>query len=317
MPRDQSKKLSIFVAILILFAGISLCGYLILKAKTGSASISQQLNYVLGQNSVNSQDKNVDSDHDGLPDWQEKIYGTDPKNPDTDGDGYLDGEEVASGYDPLKKAPNDALVNAQTPRPLPQNLTKALSATLSQSVANGTIQSINHQTGKALTADELQQDPGIGQAIQDAVGQNVNEFSLPDISDDEIKISDKNDKDTMINYLKEVKNSLGKISSLDKPEMQAFIDAMESGDFSQLEKNQAVYKENYQRMKEISVPPSLVSFHKGLLGVFWVTDNIYSAVENISQDPLKATIAISQYRQIAIKTSDLLLAMLEKVKSYQ
>lgn len=45
----------------------------------------------------------VDTDHDGLTDAQERVYGTDPHNPDTDGDGYKDGEEVKNGYSPLSK----------------------------------------------------------------------------------------------------------------------------------------------------------------------------------------------------------------------
>lgn len=43
----------------------------------------------------------IDSDKDGLTDFVEAFYGTDPFNPDTDGDGYLDGEETATGYNPL------------------------------------------------------------------------------------------------------------------------------------------------------------------------------------------------------------------------
>jgi hypothetical protein len=46
-------------------------------------------------------DKFVDSDNDGLTDWEEiNIYFTDPDNPDTDGDGFLDGDEVKNGYNP-------------------------------------------------------------------------------------------------------------------------------------------------------------------------------------------------------------------------
>lgn len=41
-----------------------------------------------------------DSDHDGLPDAVEQMYGTDPKSPDTDNDTYLDGDEVLRGYNP-------------------------------------------------------------------------------------------------------------------------------------------------------------------------------------------------------------------------
>jgi hypothetical protein len=43
----------------------------------------------------------IDSDNDGLTDWEEiNIYFTDPFNPDTDGDGFLDGDEVQNGYNP-------------------------------------------------------------------------------------------------------------------------------------------------------------------------------------------------------------------------
>lgn len=43
----------------------------------------------------------VDSDGDGLNDWEEAVFGTDPLNPDTDGDGYSDAVELLAGYNPL------------------------------------------------------------------------------------------------------------------------------------------------------------------------------------------------------------------------
>ena len=50
-----------------------------------------------GDNKRNS----VDSDHDGLSDWEEShIYGTDPHDEDTDDDGMEDGEEVMLGRNP-------------------------------------------------------------------------------------------------------------------------------------------------------------------------------------------------------------------------
>lgn len=59
---------------------------------------------------------NIDSDHDGLVDWKENLYGTDPKMSDTDKDGTNDVEEIAQNRDPLKantvpegQEPNDKL----------------------------------------------------------------------------------------------------------------------------------------------------------------------------------------------------------------
>ena len=43
-----------------------------------------------------------DTDEDELPDWEEKLYGTDMNNSDTDGDGATDGEEIRLGRNPVK-----------------------------------------------------------------------------------------------------------------------------------------------------------------------------------------------------------------------
>lgn len=42
-----------------------------------------------------------DSDKDSLPDYIEKILGTNKNDPDTDGDGYNDFDEIKNSYDPL------------------------------------------------------------------------------------------------------------------------------------------------------------------------------------------------------------------------
>lgn len=50
---------------------------------------------------VNQDISDVDSDNDGLNNYDETLqYKTDPNKPDTDGDGYLDGAEVKGGYNP-------------------------------------------------------------------------------------------------------------------------------------------------------------------------------------------------------------------------
>jgi len=135
--KSRGKKLNLLVAILILIIGIFIGGFLVLKSKTGKANIAQSLTELFGTNSQSSQtnEKNKDSDNDGLTDWQEEIYKTDPNNPDTDGDGYLDGEEVLSGYDPLKPGPDDKLSEkAISPRPSPGSLGVNLTQELAKNI---------------------------------------------------------------------------------------------------------------------------------------------------------------------------------------
>ncbi len=69
--------------------------YLIFSMVLGATSFLGA--FTIAQNA----DKLVDSDNDGLNDYQEKdIYHTDPNNPDTDQDAYTDGNEVKNRYSP-------------------------------------------------------------------------------------------------------------------------------------------------------------------------------------------------------------------------
>ncbi len=51
----------------------------------------------------------ADSDRDGLKDWEEELWRTDPDHSDTDGDGVTDAEEIKNGRNPLIAGPGDML----------------------------------------------------------------------------------------------------------------------------------------------------------------------------------------------------------------
>lgn len=63
-----------------------------------------------------SQKSAVDSDSDGISDFDEQLlYGTDPNNPDTDGDGVIDGVEIMGGYNPLDEKA-EAVIRFNSPK---------------------------------------------------------------------------------------------------------------------------------------------------------------------------------------------------------
>jgi uncharacterized Zn ribbon protein len=67
--------------------------------------------------------QNLDTDEDGLKDWEEALWGTDHRNPDTDGDTSTDGDEVTSNRDPNVKGPNDKIKIATATASSSENLT--------------------------------------------------------------------------------------------------------------------------------------------------------------------------------------------------
>lgn len=92
----------ILVAILINFLKPSTSKYSSYKLNTEQEKISAAME--------------IDSDSDGLEDWKENLYGTNPKVADTDGDSSSDFEEIHQNRDPLKantvgegKEPNDKI----------------------------------------------------------------------------------------------------------------------------------------------------------------------------------------------------------------
>ncbi len=81
------------------------------QKKEQKQPISQELSVL---KPITAEEIDKDSDNDGLKDWEESLWGTNPNNPDTDGDGTPDGQEVKQGRNPLlasKNGKNDKLEN--------------------------------------------------------------------------------------------------------------------------------------------------------------------------------------------------------------
>lgn len=83
---------------------------------TNSTVRSQNNDALLSQKVLGDGDSvDIDSDMDTLPDWKERLYGSDIYTVDSDKDGTNDGDEIRAGRNPMKKAPNDQLAYLQDP----------------------------------------------------------------------------------------------------------------------------------------------------------------------------------------------------------
>ena len=87
MATPSKKLVLIFVGSVFIVIGFAYATFNLTRKETYVAT-------TLEATTTNSALLAKDGDSDGLKDWEEQLWKTDPYNPDTDGDGLNDGEEV-------------------------------------------------------------------------------------------------------------------------------------------------------------------------------------------------------------------------------
>ena len=102
----NKKIIFIILFILIIFAGWF---YVSAHKSKQEEYIANKDNNALAVVVDKTSQYDADTDADGLKDWEEALWKTDPKKADTDGDGTNDNEEITLGRDPLKAGPNDTI----------------------------------------------------------------------------------------------------------------------------------------------------------------------------------------------------------------
>ncbi len=121
------SKIGLKSIVLILVAILVVAGSFVIAERRNSSNkkIVYTSSVTPRENSLKADLQEVDSDTDGLKDWEEVLLGTDPHNPDTDKDGTSDGKEVTLERNPLIKGPNDsAKATASTGVTTKENLTE-------------------------------------------------------------------------------------------------------------------------------------------------------------------------------------------------
>ncbi len=237
---------------------------------------------------------NIDSDHDGLTDRDEVLYGTDPFRQDTDGDGYIDGEEVATGHDPLNPKSNDKtgpglIGTAEKGTP---NLTNRF--------VNLTVASLIDDNGK--TTNSLSQTQ-YGDIIGTALKQTELSFYIPPVNDSSIIIINDNSAKNAQNYLLALTPIIEELQM----GLASLISQANSGGFNL---SSAAYFDNaYQNLIRIPVPSDWKEIHKQAIFLTLDLSQIIKAmsIRNITEDPLKAMGAFGRFRDDIVAAQALLL----------
>ena len=236
---------------------------------------------------------NQDSDEDGLKDWEEQIYGTDPKKADTDGDKTLDGEEIKLNRDPLKPGPKDKLpqpaaLSKETARKDANNLTQKLTDRFEEKFMRPLL---DNQSLK-LSEEELSQE--ILKDLPNTPSIQLNYFTEKDLN-----ILKTDTPENFLAYGKEfnkiVNDSFG---SLPVSEIIIFSEALQAEDLSQLvvlDTYLATYNNAMAKLNKIPVPPGLTNLHLAYLNATKRQQIAVEKMRKAEEDIVKSTYGAQEY----------------------
>ena len=254
-----------------------------------------------------------DSDSDGLPDWEEALYGTDPHKSDTRSLGMTDGEAVAKGLIVPQAA--GLATSTTTASVAPSEVVDGVSAPAEGSLTDAFAKNFftlyleaKQQKGGDLTEQETS---AIAQQALQGLANAVK--AAPDF---------KQKSDLMISgsgpealrafaiaaetILTTVKNNSSKSEILYLKDIVEKNDTAAAGHILSIAKS---YHDAAVGFAKLPVPQELVGADLQLINALMRTSNIASDFAKVSTDPLTTIFALQQYPQAVLNLGGAFIAV--------
>lgn len=290
-----SKKARFFLALLALLV----IGWALFSNKSRPAEQAKKSNSrALLAREEQIKKLSQDTDKDGLKDWEEAIYHTDPNNPDTDGDGTKDGDEIAMSRDPLKAgkkladgtwsdkvvAPTDEITNS--PYLLPNNLTGLLAEKFGVDVI------VPKLSGSQRPLDL----EGIGNQIANETLQSPAQQNY--FTEKDVKVTQDNSEAALAKYGRDMTDAASVFSGITRSPLEIFADVLQRDDFSSLNKLDpylAGYDKMLDRLAKIQTPPQLISFHASYINLVARQKDAVRKIRGAEKDIVAAIIGAQDF----------------------
>jgi hypothetical protein len=238
-----------------------------------------------------------DSDHDGLPDWEEALYGTDPYNAHSFSPTLTDGQAVAEGLiKPKFTTTTEESSTTDAAEQVPG--IAAASGSLTDEFAQQFFgQYISQQTGDT---DSQPTDADIDTYAQQAMQQFVSDNTQQDpYSLSQVNVQGSG-SDALIAYAA-ADESIFKANTVTstKNELEYFSDAVEKNDQSALKELATIggaYTAIGPQLMEVSVPTEMQYAHLELSNAISKLGVDITDMSMLNSDPLRAYIGFSNYQ---------------------
>ncbi len=286
MPQKLSTKiyLALCFSILLIIIGISAGHKKNSKVNNGTiqAIIEERVKKSLQE----------DTDGDGLKNWEESLYNTDPNDADTDKDGTTDGEEIKLKRNPSVAGPNDkqtlSLIDGIATSTKPITATDRFSRELFTKYIEA------KQAGKEITPD-LQ-----AQIAEDLLSKDYTE-DLPTITEADIKISTKEDDELLQSYGNKLATVLSKKRNLNLEQELVILERIMAQGMT--EEDKTMLKEiltHYTTIKKgilgLQVPAPFKDSHINIAQGINILGQAIEGILDLSTDPVGSMVKIGRYQ---------------------
>jgi hypothetical protein len=252
-----------------------------------------------------------DTDADGLPDWQEALYGTDPENPRSVDAGKTDAQAVAEGLVKARFSSETAIVNPDTNVPgidaAPETLTDRFGRTFLENYLT------LNQAGSLSEADMA---AFIDSAASELEKERPLKYALSDIK------LDARGQESLARYVEEMGATLARYSAAPdvKNVYEHFADFVTGAEtersMARIAELAEAYSTSATAIMELAVPPEVAGQHLDFANAYAALGEVVADMAAMKKDPLRGLLGLIAYADTWNRYSDA-LAALGKVMSEQ
>ena len=254
----------------------------------GASRISSDNSVIANEDGLReSAEYSLDSDGDGVRDWEETLLGLDPNNADSNSDGISDGEELAAARAAYEQSAEAATTSDQTQTDL-----------VAREIFGAYIQSKQQGTYDPQAFDAL-----LAQVADEQFGAR---YTSQYTKEDLVTTADVSPERTL-QYEQEFQVAITPVTNISEYELTTYGRALESGDeaeFQKLMKAATIYKQIAQNLLRIT--------HLDMVNSFDTFARILEGMGSSPEDPVLTFVATRNF----IEGEDMIKAAYSQIGIY-